>query len=275
MEINYQETSKDLLTRIDIHEKYGARNIDRWNTEILRPKPGFRILDVGCGAGKQCFLYSDYTKGQANIIGGDFSEELLEKARARQAERGDQNIQFQFLDFNKPFAFEPDTFDLLSSSFAIYYASDLKFTFGEAHRVLRSADPSAGVAGGRLFVTGPLPENKQMFYEIIKEASNKPIPPMPGSSRFKGEIFNTISGIFAKTELLTFENPLTFPAVAPFIDYVRASLAEDRKLWTSMFNGKEEYEALIGEIEKVANRWFERDGKLVMTKVVGGILATK
>ena len=267
MEINYQETSKDLLKRIDIHELYGARNIDLWNTEVLKPQPGYKILDVGCGAGKQCFLYSDYTKGEADITGGDFSEELLEKARAKLAERGDKHVRFQFLDFNKPFAFETDTFDLLSSAFAIYYASDLKFTFSEAQRVLRS--------GGRLFVTGPLPENKQMFYDIIKEATNKPIPPMPGSSRFKGEIFNTISGIFAKTEMLTFENPLTFPAVAPFVEYVRASLSEDRKLWTSMFNGKEEYEALVKEIEKVATRWFERDGKLVMTKVVGGILATK
>jgi len=275
MEINYQETSKDLLKRIDIHELYGARNIDLWNTEVLQPKPGYKILDVGCGAGKQCFLYSDDTQGQAQIVGGDFSEELLEKARAKQAERGDINIHFQFLDFNKPFAFEINTFDLLSSAFAIYYASDLKFTFGEAHRVLRSPDPASGKPRGQLFVTGPLPENKQMFYDIIKEASHKPIPPMPGSSRFKGEIFDTISSIFVKTELLTFENPLTFPEVSPFIDYVRASLSEDRKLWTSMFNGKEEYEALIGQIEKVATRWFERDGKLVMTKVVGGILATK
>jgi hypothetical protein len=114
-----------------------------------------------------------------------------------------------------------------------------------------------------------------MFYDIIKEATNKPIPPMPGSSRFKGEIYGTIERIFAKTELHVFENPLTFPEVKPFIDYVRASLSEDRKLWTDMFNGPEEYEALIQSIEEVATRWFERDGKLVMTKVVGGILATK
>ena len=275
MEINYQETSKDLLVRIDIHEKYGARDIDEWNMEVLQPKPDFKILDVGCGAGKQCFLFSDHTDRVAEIIGGDFSEELLDKARAKLAERGDQNIKFQFLDFNKKFEFDDDTFDLLSSAFAIYYASDLDFTFAEAHRVLRSPDPVSGKPGGRLFVTGPLPENKQMFYDIIKEATGQAIPPMPGSSRFKGEIYQTIEGIFAKTELLTFENPLTFPEVKPFIDYVRASLSEDRKLWTSMFNGKDEYEALIGEIEAVANSWFERDGKLVMTKVVGGILATK
>jgi ubiquinone/menaquinone biosynthesis C-methylase UbiE len=267
MKINYQETSKDLLTRIDIHEKYGSRNIDQWTTEVLQPQPGMKILDVGCGAGKQCFLYSDFTKGQAEIIGGDFSEELLEKARARQAERGDHNIRFQFLDFNQPFPFADETFDLVSSAFAIYYASDLEFTFGEARRVLKP--------GGRLFVTGPLPENKKMFYDIIKEATNKPIPPMPGSSRFKGEIYQTIERLFAHTELLTFENPITFPSVEPFMAYTRASLSEDRKLWTSMFNSKEEYEALLQDIEKVAQRWFERDGKLVMVKVVGGILATK
>jgi ubiquinone/menaquinone biosynthesis C-methylase UbiE len=266
MEINYQETSKDLLTRIDIHEKYGSANIDQWTTDLLKPQAGMNILDIGCGAGKLCFLFDDYTKGTTKITGGDFSEELLDKARLRNNERGSQ-IDFRFLDFNKRFDFGDDTFDLCTSAFAIYYASDLDFTFGEAHRVIKP--------GGRLFVSGPLPENKQMFYEIIKEATNATIPPMPGSSRFKGDIFNTIDRIFAKTELHKFENHLTFPEVAPFIDYVRASLSEDRRLWTSMFNGKEEYEALITSIEQVATRWFERDGKLVMTKVVGGILATK
>ena len=52
MEINYQETSKDLLTRIDIHEKYGSANIDQWTTDLLKPQAGMNILDIGCGAGK-------------------------------------------------------------------------------------------------------------------------------------------------------------------------------------------------------------------------------
>jgi len=267
MKIDFQETSKDLLVRIDIHEKYGSRNIDQWTLEVLQPRPDFQILDVGCGAGKQCFLYSDHTGRQAQIVGSDVSQELLEKARVRQKERGDSNITFETLDFNAPFPYASNRFDLLSSAFAIYYANDLAFTFGEAHRVLKP--------GGRLFVTGPLPENKQMFYEIIQEASGQAIPPMPGSSRFRGEIYQTIEKLFSHTELLVFENPLTFPQVAPFMDYVRASMSEDRKLWTSMFNGKAEFEALMQKIEAVSTRWFERDGKLVMKKVVGGILATK
>ncbi len=266
MNFEFQETAKDLMTRIDIHQKYGARDIDRWTTEVLQPKPGMKILDVGCGAGKQCFLYSDFTDRKAEIIGTDISTDLLDRARAANAERDDR-VEFRFLDFNQRFDFPDNTFDLVSSAFAIYYARNMDFTFGEAHRVLKP--------GGRLFVTGPLPENKQMFYDIIREATSKPIPPMPGSSRFKSEIYQAIETRFSHTEMLTFENPITFPAVQPFIDYVRASLSEDRKLWTSMFSSKEEYEALISSIQRVATQWFNRDGKLVMTKVVGGILAIK
>ncbi|MBM3124492.1 MAG: class I SAM-dependent methyltransferase [Chloroflexi bacterium] len=266
MEIHYQETSKDLLKRIDIHERYGSANIDSWTSELLNPHAGMKILDIGCGAGKLCFLFNEYTNGGASIIGGDFSEELLEKARARNSQSG-AKVEFRFLDFNKPLEFPQETFDLCTSAFAIYYASDLNFTFGEAHRILKP--------GGRLFVSGPLPENKKMFYEIIQQATDQPIPPMPGSSRFKGEILNTIKSLFSRTEIHTFENQLTFPEVDPFIEYVRASLSEDRKLWSSMFSGKEEFEVLVDKIQAVARQWFARDGKLVMTKVVGGILAEK
>lgn len=267
MKINYKETTSDLATRIDIHSKYGGRNIDEWMLEVIDLQPGARILDVGCGAGKQCFSYYDYLKGQATIFGGDVSTDLLAQAEALNQERK-TGMSFQVLDFNKAFPFESNQFDLTSCCFAIYYAEDVPFTMSEMHRVLKP--------GGKLFTTGPMPENKQLFYDIIREATNnKPIPPMPGSSRYKSQFLPVIEGLFSKVEVHIFENPLTFETVEPFIAYTRASLNEDRKLWTTFFTGKDDFEHVMAKIEEVATKRLQRDGKLVMTKVVGGFLATK
>jgi hypothetical protein len=57
--------------------------------------------------------------------------------------------------------------------------------------------------------------------------------------------------------------------------YTRASMSEDRKLWNSLFQTHDEFENVMAAIEKTAQRYLERDGKLVMTKVVGGFIATK
>jgi ubiquinone/menaquinone biosynthesis C-methylase UbiE len=171
------------------------------------------------------------------------------------------------LDFNQRFPFEDDHFDLLTACFTIYYAADIPFTIGEMHRVLKP--------GGRMFTTGPMPENKRLFYEIIHEATGKPIPPMPGSSRYGSQILEAIRAVCAKVEVHIFENPLAFETVEPFIAYTRASLSEDRRLWTSLFEGAEGFEKVMGQIETTASKRLARDGKLVMTKVVGGFIGTK
>lgn len=266
MEINYQETTNDLLKRIDIHKQFGGRDIDQWMLDLLKPAGGMQILDVGCGAGKQCFLYHKYTGGQAEITGGDVNAELLDKARAENAKLGSP-VKFMELDFNRRFPLEDNQYDLESCCFAIYYAADIPFTIREMQRVLKP--------GGRLFSSGPMPANKQLFYEVIKEATGKPIPPMPGSSRYSTGILEAMRATFSKVEVHTFENPLTFPTVEPFLDYTRASLSEDRKLWTGLFSGKEEFEQVMDRIAAAAERRLKQDGELVMTKVVGGFIATK
>jgi ubiquinone/menaquinone biosynthesis C-methylase UbiE len=266
MKIDYKETTSDLITRINIHDAYGARDIDKWMLKVLPLQKGMTILDVGCGAGKQCFSYLAHLDGKAEITGGDVSKDLLAKAEEENESLGNR-INFQTLDFNKQFPFEDETYDLVSCSFAIYYAEDIPFTIKEMHRVLKT--------GGHLFTTGPMPENKQMFYEIIQEATGKEIPPMPGSSRYSFEILDTIKEKFSNVEVLIFENPLTFPSVEPFLAYTRASLSEDRLLWNSFFQTKEDFEKIMADISEIASNRFKQDGKLVMTKVVGGFLATK
>jgi len=119
MKIDYRETTSDLLKRIDIHNKYGGRDIDKWMLETLDLQRGSIILDVGCGAGKQCFSFYNYLNGDCNITGGDVSEELLKQAM-EENKKYKNKITFKELNFNKPFNFASDRFDLLSCSFAIY-----------------------------------------------------------------------------------------------------------------------------------------------------------
>jgi ubiquinone/menaquinone biosynthesis C-methylase UbiE len=266
MKIDYKETTSDLQTRIDIHSKFGARNIDDWMLEILKLQKNIRILDVACGSGKQCFIYHKYLDGQADITGGDVSPDLLAQARETNAKAGSP-IKFLDLNFNQPFPFESDQYDLESCCFAIYYSEDIPYTIQEMHRVLKP--------GGRLFTSGPMPTNKQLFYDIIREATGKTIPPMPGSSRYSTEIYSAVKKLFTSVEIHVFENPLIFESVEPFVAYTRASLAEDRKLWNSFFQTKDDFERIMQQIEAVATRRLTAEGKLVMTKVVGGFVAVK
>ncbi|HET7009900.1 MAG TPA: class I SAM-dependent methyltransferase [Anaerolineales bacterium] len=266
MKIEYEETSKDLQTRIDIHAAYGSRDIDAWMLDILKPSKGSRILDVACGGGKQLRAFHQYTGGQSEIVGVDISTELLDQARRLNAELGSP-FTLREADFNKPLPFDAESFDLVSCCFAIYYAADARRTLQEMHRMLRP--------GARLFTTGPMPENKSLFYDIIREATGKPIPPMPGSSRYASEILGAMRERFADVQVHVFENPLAFEQVGPFLDYTRASLSEDRKLWTGLFTGPGEFEQVMSEISRVAADRLSASGKLVMTKVVGGFVAVK
>jgi len=266
MKIDYQETTDDLLARIDIHKKYGSRDIDQWMLHLLNPTKGSVILDVGCGAGKQCLLFYKALEGEADITGGDVNPQLLDTARQENAKIGNR-IKIIDLDFNQRFPLNDNWFDLVTSCFAIYYSENIPDTISEMHRVIKP--------GGRLFTTGPMPENKRLFYEIIHEATRQPIPPMPGSSRYSSQIYSAIQQLFSKVELHIFENPLVFDEVEPFLTYTRASLSEDRKLWKTLIENAGGSEHVMKEIKKVASRKLAQDGKLVMTKVVGGFIATK
>ena len=266
MSFQYQETTQDLKTRIEIHQRYGSRNIDEWMLDLLKPADGDRILDVGCGSGKQLLAFHKHLNGKAHITGGDVNSSLLEEARARNAELGNP-WKLMTLDFDRPFDLASESYDLVTCCFALYYAGDFRFTVGEMHRML--------APGGRLFTTGPMPGNKRLFYEVIQEATGKPIPPMPGSSRYGTEILEAIRKQFGSVEVQVFENPLEFESIEPFLDYTRASLSEDRKLWKSLFESGVSFDQVMQQIEHVGRRRLSLEGRLVMTKIVGGLLAAK
>lgn len=259
------ETVSDLTTRIKIHQQYGTNDIDQWMLDVLTLTPGMTILDIGCGTGKQCFLFENALNGKCHITGADVSLELLKAADVEKNKRKSA-ATFMLADFNQPLPFPDAAFDLVTCCFALYYALDIPFTISEMKRVLRP--------GGSLFVTGPLPENKGEFYRIIEEATGKPIPFMPGRARFGSEILDIVQKTFRKTEVYRFENPVILKELKPFLDYTKASLSEDRKLWASLF-ADESFDDIVQKIEKRAAEDIAKNGQIVMTKVVGGFLAIR
>jgi hypothetical protein len=80
--------------------------------------------------------------------------------------------------------------------------------------------------------------------------------------------------MFAAVDVHVFENPLVFEELSPFLEYTRASLSEDRRLWSGLFSGPEEFERLMDRISQTAARRLSENGPLVMTKIVGGFVAT-
>ena len=57
--------------------------------------------------------------------------------------------------------------------------------------------------------------------------------------------------------------------------YTRASMSEDRRLWNTFFTTKDDFEIIMKQIEAVVDRRLKTEGQIIMTKVVGGFLATK
>jgi ubiquinone/menaquinone biosynthesis C-methylase UbiE len=267
MKINFLETTNNLQTRIDIHNIFGKKDIDEWMLNLLNlPKSYMKILDIGCGAGKQCFTFYNYLNCYADITGGDVSAELINSAIQENAKIGNP-ITFIELNFNERFPFKDNQFDLVSCSFAIYYSENIPFTLSEMQRILKP--------GGRLFISGPNPQkNKRLYYDIIHEATGKQIKEF-GNKPYDLEIKSYINSNFSKVEVHLFENPLVFETLEPFMVYTRASLSEERKQSSNFFHGLENFEHIMQQISEVARQHLQQEGRLVMTKVVDSFIATK
>ncbi len=64
-------------------------------TRYARIKPGDTVIDLGSGAGNDCFIARAETGADGKVIGIDFSPQMLAKARANAAKRGCDNVEFR------------------------------------------------------------------------------------------------------------------------------------------------------------------------------------
>jgi len=106
---------------------------------IIGDVTGLDVLDIGCGGGQNSIVLSKH--GAKSVTAIDQSESQLEFAR-KLARREKREIRFLKCDMEDLSIIRDDEFDLIVSSHAMNYASNISKVFVECARVLRK--------GGRL-----------------------------------------------------------------------------------------------------------------------------
>lgn len=118
-------------------------------------QPGQTVLDLGSGAGLDCFFAAKKVGETGRVIGVDMTPEMIERARSSAKRLDIQNVEFR-QGYLEDLPVESNTVDVIISNCVINLSPDKSKVFGEAFRVLR--------AGGKLAVSdivtdGPLPES--------------------------------------------------------------------------------------------------------------------
>jgi SAM-dependent methyltransferase len=100
-------------------------------------RPGDRILDLGSGAGNDCFVARSLTGENGHVTGLDFTEQMLMKAEENRQKLGYTNIEFVRGDIEE-MPLPDSSYDVVLSNCVLNLVPDKEKAFVEIFRVLKS-----------------------------------------------------------------------------------------------------------------------------------------
>lgn len=143
-------------------------------------KQGDTVVDLGSGAGLDCFLAADIVGNSGKVIGVDMTEEMVAAARENAENQGYKNIEFRLGDIeNLPI--DDNSVDVAISNCVINLAPNKLKVFKEVYRVLKS--------GGKMYLSD-IVLLKELSPEQRKD--NKLIAGCVGGALLKEDYLKTI-----------------------------------------------------------------------------------
>ena len=142
-------------------------------TEFAKIKEGQTVVDLGSGAGNDCFIARAETGPRGKVIGVDFTLEMVEKARTNARRMGFDNVEFYLgeIDHNPL----PDaTADVVVSNCVFNLIPNRKKAFEETYRIIK---PGGHFSISDVVTKGEIPEQlreeAELYSGCVTGAVNK------------------------------------------------------------------------------------------------------